>query len=338
MTLLKATDGHDIAFAHGRMAVLQQFLLSKSDIDRLLGSHDAPEVARIFTELKFGSRIDQGIADPDAVLSAIAHWVRDEVFAMTPSGSTAAFDILWLEGDIPFLAYLLKQKRGLTSAVSQEPTPVFTSYDKEAWRDLVMHGRHWDDHHPPSAAAVVEEANAIKDPSPAVLDTLAAQWGAKQQLLVSKRVKSALIRQYVRHQIDLQNIRTALRSLDRPVEERRHLLLSGGTVHLNDLLGTAREIALAVELAELGYGVADAVRKEQDVQRLEQTLSEVTAGDIAAMWNVPLALEPLFAFAALSFSQLRLMRTVLLAKRAGFSPQQTKAVLPPFISAAHYAV
>lgn len=339
MTALASTAGHDAVYAHGRIAVLQQLLLSKTDLDRMLGAHDAADLARQFIEMKFSSRINQGIADPDAVLTAMAHWVRDEVFSMAPEKSLMAFDVLWLEGDIPLLSYLLKKRLGMTSAISEQPSPAFTLYPLESWVDMVEHGRGWDDHHPVSVRTVVEQALALKDPTPAAIDTLAARWGAKEQVAAAKRAKSAGVLRYVRHAIDLQNIRTALRSLDRTPEERRALLVDGGTVAPAKLLGTPADIALAVELADLGYGVADAIRnKDDDVRALEQALSAVTAGDIAAMWNVPLAPEPLFAFAALAFSQIRLLRTVLLAKRAGFSPQDVKRVLPPFIPATHYVL
>lgn len=336
---LKATAGHDVAYAHGRIAVLQQLLLSRSDVDRLLGAHDAQEVAKIFIELRLTSRIDQGVSDPDAVLMGIAHWVREEVLSMAPPQSMAAFDVLWIEGDIPLLAYLLKKKLGLTSAISQEPAPAFTSYSIDAWRDLIEHGRGWDEHHPKSASDVVAKALALENPTPAQIDTIAAEWGAGEQLSAAKRSGSRNIVAYVRHAIDLQNIRTALRSLDRTKEEREALLVTGGTIKVKDLLGSRSDIAHAVEMADLGYGVADEIRKEDtDVQRLEQALSSVTAADIADMWNVPLSPEPLFAFAALVFTQIKLLRTILLAKRAGFSPQETKRVLPPFLPATHYVL
>lgn len=338
MQEVPAITGHDVAYAHGRIAVLQQLLLSRSDVDRLLGAHDARELARIFIDLRLTSRIDQGIAEPDAVLAAVARWVRDEVLAMAPAQSQDVFHILWLEGDVPLLAYLLKQKLGLTSAISQEPTPAFTSYPILAWKDLLQHAHDWhSESHPVSAKEVVQHALSLKEPSPAHLDTLAAQWGATEQLQIAKRHGSAHILTYVRHSIDLRNIRTALRSLERTAEERKHLLVEGGTISVRHLLGDRAQIAHAAEMAELGYGVADEIRKEEvDVQRLEQALSSVVAADIAEMWNIPLSPEPLFAFAALAFTQLTLLRTILLAKRAGFSPQETKRVLPPFLPGTHY--
>lgn len=339
MQELQATAGHDIAYAYGRIGVLQQMLLSRSDVDRLLGAHDAKEIAQFFIELRMTSRIDQGIADPDAVLVAVARWVREEVLSMAPVRSLEAFDVLWLEGDIPLLAYLLKKKLGLTSAISREPQPLFTAYAPDAWRDLVENGSGWDTHHPASARDIVARVLALKNPTPAVIDTMAAQWGAKEQLRAAKASGSSNILRYVQHMIDLQNIRTALRSLEASHEDRKALLITGGTVSVRDLTGDRRSIALAVELAEIGYGVADALRKEQlDEQHLEQSLSSVTAADIAHMWNIPLSPEPLFAFATLAFAQVNLLRTILLAKRANFSPQEIKRVLPPFLPATHYVL
>jgi len=76
----------------------------------------------------------------------------------------------------------------------------------------------------------------------------------------------------------------------------------------------------------------------EDTNVIEQGCSEVIASDIARMWNVPLTIDPLFAFAALTISQLRLLRVLLIAKRNGLSPQEVKKVLPPFLSASHYRI
>lgn len=333
--------GHDIAYAHGRIAVLQQLLLSRSDIDRLLGAHDAREIAKIFIELRLTSRIDQGIADPDAVLTAVAHWVREEVLSMAPTKYTEAFDVLWLEGDVPLFAYLLKKKLGLTSSISKEPTPAFTCYAPSAWKELVLEHEHsWSaEHLPASAKQVVSETLALKNPTPAHIDTMAAEWAASEQFRIAKRYRSDRILRYVRHSIDIKNIRTALRSIERPHEERKQLLITGGTVPVRDFLSDRMHIAHAAEMADLGYGLASEIRKENvDVQHLEQSLSSVVAADIADMWNIPLSSEPLFAFAALAFTQITLLRTILLAKRAGFSPQETKRILPPFLPGTHYSL
>lgn len=333
MTLPRSGIGHDVLFAHGRVSVLQQHLLARPDIDRLLGAHDLHEVARIFTELKFSNRIDQGISDPDVILDAIAVWVRDEALGMAPEKFVKIFDVLWLEGDVPLLAYLLKKRLGLTSAISRIPTPAITAFPPQAWQALVEHGT--SNEIPASAVSCVQEALSQKSPTPAVIDAIAAQWGAKYQVEITRKSGSPLIVSYVRHQIDLQNIRTALRALDLPKEEREAMLLHGGTLPLSAFCGTKQDLQHAIEVAEIGFTLTGEIQNG-DHRELEQSLSAVLAEDIAALWNVPLKIDQIFAFAAIALSQLRLLRTILLAKRAGFSPQETKHVLPPFLPATHY--
>ncbi len=333
MTAVLSGTGHDALFAHGRIAVLQQMLLTRPDVDRLLGAHDAREVARIFTELKLSSRIDQGIADPDRILDAIAAWVRDEVETMAPEKFAAVFDILWLEGDVPLLAFLLKERLGLTSAVSHVPTPAITAYSPELWKTLVVQGQ--SDTLPVSAVSCIQEVIALENPTPALIDARAAQWGATRQLELAKQSGSSLIVAFVRHAIDLQNIRIALRSLNIAPKERKSMLLPGGTLPHESFLGTRSDLLHAVRIADMGFVLTGDVA-EDDHQQLEHSLSAVTAADIAALWNVPLSIEPIFAFAALTLSHVRLLRALLLAKRAGFSPQDAKRILPPFLPTTHY--
>jgi len=75
-----------------------------------------------------------------------------------------------------------------------------------------------------------------------------------------------------------------------------------------------------------------------DPGALERELAKVLASDIAHMWNIPLSIEPVFAFAALALSHLRLLRVLLMGKRNGLSPQEIKKLLPPFVSASHYVI
>jgi len=56
------------------------------------------------------------------------------------------------------------------------------------------------------------------------------------------------------------------------------------------------------------------------------------------MWNIPLSIEPVFAFAALAQSQLALLRALIIGKRANLDPQTIKKMLPPFLSASHYVL
>lgn len=337
MTRLPASLDQAFAFAHGRIGVLQQLLLGRSDVDRLLGAHDAREAEKVLTELKLTTQIDQGLQREEEILSAIASWLKAEIEHMAPEGKRDVFAILWLQGDAPLLAYLLKRKRGLTSAISQEPAHMLTTHHPDTLRALVE--TEESKMLPASLVTFVRATLAEENLDPADIDIRVARFTAAEQLKLAKRSGSKGIRLFVRHSIDIGNIRTVLRLIDAPKEERLRHLVPGGMIKPERLTGSRNEIAFAIEETGLGYGLADKIRQEETSgSDLERAFSDVLAADIARLWNVPLTVEPLFAFAALTLSQLRLLRVLLIGKRSGLSPQEIKKILPPFIPATHYVL
>lgn len=329
--------GQRFAFAHGRAGVLQQSLLSQSDIDRLLGAHDQRETEQVLTELRFTKLIDQSLRDPQEILAACQAWVRREVSSMTPKDLQPTFDILWMEGDLPLLAYLLKKKNGLTSDISREPDSPYYAYNPEALRLLVEEGKKGD-----LPAHLVSFVQNIKDETfedPRLIDAAVSQYGADTKLMLAKKSGSKAIRRYVEHGIDVQNIRTALRfpESSRSSEIGQHLL-KGGTIDTKSLTGNDASVAAAIRMAGF-HELSDAIEdRHDDLNRVERALSDILAKDVAVLWNVILSIEPLFAFAITALAQIRLMRAVVIGKRNNLSPQQIKQMLPPFLSASHYVL
>ena len=334
MTAIQSLIGQEFAYAHGRSGVLQQLLLTQSDLDRLLGASGGKEVEQILIELKMTSIIDQGIREGNDVLNAVGAWIRKEVEQMTPLSRQPIFNILWMEGDAPFLAYLLKEKQGLTSPISTEPTSGISAYSSDALRALVR-----DDDEgtlPEHLVSFVKEMSEEQDLDARTIDTRVSQYVANTSLALARAANSKLIQRYVQHLIDLQNIRTALRLADEEDEVCLPYLLEGGTIDSNDLAGPLENTIKAIGRSNLGYFLNDCLQTIDDVNALERNLSEVIAVDIADMWNVTLSIEPTFAFAAIAIAQLKLLRMILIGKRNGLSPQDIKKALPPFLSATHY--
>lgn len=168
-----------------------------------------------------------------------------------------------------------------------------------------------------------------------MIDASVSQYIAGVQLSLAQVSGSALIRRFVRNTIDLKNIRTALRVKNAP--DAIDHLIQGGNIDPKSLVGDAKRLQAAIDRSPLAYALSDAVRSaSDDANALEIALSKVTANDIADMWNIPLSIEPVFAFAALAQSQIMLLRAIVIGKRAGLSPQEIKQMLPPFIPASHY--
>ena len=110
--------------------------------------------------------------------------------------------------------------------------------------------------------------------------------------------------------------------------------LTGGSVQPKNWANATEEsLPNIITRSSVGMQVDNALSSPIE---LEKQLAENTASDIAKMWNVPLSIEPVFAFAALVLNHLRVLRVMLIGKRNGMSPQEVKAMLPPFIKPTHY--
>ena len=333
MSELSSLVGQKFAFASGRTGVLQQLLLTASDRDRLLGSKDLREAEQILTEIKMSSIIDQGLKKADEILEAVSQWVRMEVEQMSPEASRPTFHILWLDEDAPLLSYLLKKHHGLTSQISQEPTSGMNTYDPEELYALMEEDSGQGGMLPGHLISFVREMKEKRDPKPEEIDASVSQYVADLQRKLAGASGSHAIQRYVTHKIDLTNIRTALRMKD--TEADLSVFLEGGTLTLQKIAGNSEAIAKAIEKSDLPNSIASAIRSDDG---LEHAIAQVTADDIAHMWNIPLSIEPLFAFAALAHMQLKLLRALIIGKRAGLSPQEIKQMLPPFLSASHYVL
>jgi hypothetical protein len=327
--------GHDFAFAHGRSGALQLLLLTRSDVDRLLGAHDIQELRRILGELKFTSHLDQSLSEPQDLLTACGRWLRSEVDRMCPEEELSTFDILWIEEDLPFIAALLKRRHGLHAGVTESPLPILSAFTPELLQRFVLEGDA--EGAPKELVTFIEQMSALETPDARAIDSAVAQWAANLRLEHARRSSSNLIRTYVQHLIDTQNIRTAFRLRSEDRGNAAAFFLHGGTLAPETLLGSSEDIVHVIERSDLSYHASAAIAKAtKDPLSLERALSELLAADIAAMWNIPLSIEPLFAFAAIGLTQLRLLRAIVIGKRNRLSPQDIKRVLPPFLSASHY--
>ena len=334
MTRLSPMIGQQFAYAFGRTGVLKQLLLTQSDMDRLLGAKDKRDAEKILTELPLTSQIDQGISNAEEILHALRTWIRREVEEMAPPAKQPVFGILWSNGDQALLSYLLKKHGGFTSAVSNKPETSLTTYDPKYIEALFENGAL-----PPLPEHMVTFIREWKEraasATPREIDAALAQYFADLHLRLARMSGSKPITQYVRHGIDLQNIRTALRAYDD--ETRASALLTGGSIAPKNLRGNEKNVLDTVSRSPLSYALSEAIMAAgEDPMLLERACANVLATDITDMWNVPMSIEPLFAFTATALSDVALLRSIMIGKNNGLAPQEIKKVLPPFIPPTNY--
>lgn len=332
MSTSLVTSGQSYAYGHGRIGVLQEYLLTQGDVDRMVSARDTADLGRIITELKISTQVEF-VTNPHRFINNIEKWLRTELRSMVPEKSAEIFDILWLKDDAAILSYLLKKHLKLTSDISAEPHVGATAYDPEDIRSLVS------GIDVPSAPEELRTCiRSMRDDhalTPQVIDTRVAQFIVDVQMSLAKRA-SDNIRLYVAHHIDLQNIRTArrLRKNERPEDH----LIRGGEIDVSRFSLDPAKLASVVRGSSLGSTLADSIQSAEDSSIiLERGLAKAIAFDIARMRSHALTIDPIFAFGAITQSQLKLLRTILIGKSAHLSSEELKKLLPPFLSASAYA-
>lgn len=332
MNSFPSTSRQSHAYGFGRVGVLQEYLLTQADVDRMVSAKSATELARILTELKISSQVDY-TSNPHRFINSIEKWLSNEVRSMVGDKEKEVFDILWMKDDAALLSYLLKKEFGYTSAISIEPHVGATAFNPEEVRELVHSGQ--SSTLPDELRLFVRNTKEQRNLQPQDIDNLVAGFIAKRQLELARKA-SPSIALYVSHHIDLQNIRTARRL--RPDERPEDHLLPGGEIAINRFTTDPQKLADLVRGSHLGSALADSIQTAEDSTIvLERGLAKAIAFDLARMRMNVLTIDPIFAFAAIAQSQLKLLRTILVGNSAGLNSAEMKKLLPPFLSASPFA-
>jgi vacuolar-type H+-ATPase subunit C/Vma6 len=327
MQTTPARAGSDFAYGYGRVGVLQQQLLHKADVDRLLGSHTDAELHQILADIPFTSVV-MPLENLEEFTVAMETWLKRELAKLAPEGKAELFEILWLREDLPVIAHLLKEYHGQTSGLTSPSQSSVTSYPYSMLRAQVFESGHRE--LPEDVAHFIEEEKARKNIRPDQIDHDVAVFIAAKQLKLAKESGSGLILRYVKHTIDLQNIRTARRV--RPGTDTSDLFIEGGEIDPRRITTNAREIAMLIHSSSLPSVIAEGVTGEDSALVLERSLNKGLAHDIAQMRSIPLSVEPIFAYGIMALSQILMIRTILIGKAAGMSSAEISTMLPPVFS------
>lgn len=327
MQATTSRSGLDFAYGYGRVGVLQQQLLHKADVDRLLGAHTDAELHQILTDIPFTSVV-MPMDDLEGFTVAMESWLKRELLKLAPEGKGDLFEILWLREDLPVIAHLLKEYHGQTSGLTSPDKTSVTSYPYDMLHAQVFESGHRE--LPEDIAHFIEEMKSRKNIRPDQIDHDVAAFIAAKQLELAKASESGLIVRYVKHTIDLQNIRTARRV--RPGTDTKDLFIVGGEIDPRRITTNAREIAMLIHSSSLPSVIADGVTGEDSALVLERSLNKGLAHDIAQMRSVPLSVEPIFAYGVMALSQILMIRTILIGKAAGMSAAEISTMLPPVFS------
>jgi hypothetical protein len=191
MITIPHTLGQHFAYALGRLGVLEAQLLKTTDIDRLLGAHEGAEAVKMLRDIDF-------VAVPEAdesfqgTLNATTKLLKENVEKMSPESHHFIFNILWIEGDRAQLSYELKEKHSFVSSIAVKPEP------------------------PVSSGFELELEQSFSKPQE--IDDVVAASCNEEKMKLAKRSGSSLIQKYVQKTIELEELRTKMRTEDSDLE------------------------------------------------------------------------------------------------------------------------
>ena len=187
MITLPQTLGQDFAYALGRLGTLEANLLKQTDIDRLLGAASSEEAVSMLQDIPLLT-VDTEAEIFQDVLSDSLVAVKEYVLGALPENKHFIFDILWVQYDRPHIAFALKTEHAFTSEIAAEPKSVV------------------------SAGFAPELSQTFETPQE--IDDAVAEACFSEMRSLAKRSGSKMIQKYVEDLIELEGVRTKMRTSD----------------------------------------------------------------------------------------------------------------------------
>lgn len=329
MSTSASLTGSNFAYAYGRIGVLQQKLINQGNIDRLVGAHNEAQLRQVLSEIPFTAP-----AMPQESLSdvpfAMERWLKKELTDLVPEDKAPIFNILWLREDQSIIAHFLKEFFGHTSGLTSVQRKAVTAYGIEQLENLILRDN----------AEFIEDVELVdfiasmkkqRSLTPSKIDHDVGIFIAAKQMQFARLSHSPLIVRYVRHLIDLQNIRT-LRRLPEG-QSGEGLFIPDGEINIKSLVEHPKDLAELIRSSTLPSKLVDSMHHGEDSTIvIERSLHQGLAHDIAEMRSIPLSIESIFAYATMAQSQIFMVRSILIGKDAGLTGQDIGKLLPPVYS------
>lgn len=329
MSTSASLTGSNFAYAYGRIGVLQQKLIHQGNIDRLVGAHNEAQLRQALSEIPFTAP-----AMPQESLSdvpfAMERLLKKEVIDLVPEDKAPIFNILWLREDQSIIAHFLKEHFGHTSGLTSIQRKTVTAYGIEQLENLILrdNAEFIEDSDLIDFVASIKKQRTI---TPSKIDHDVGICIAAKQMQHARLSGSTLILRYVRHLIDLQNIRTLRRLPDGQSGEG--LFIPDGEINIKALVEHPKDLAELIRSSTLPSKLVDSMHRGEDSSIvMERSLHQGLAHDIAEMRSIPLSIESIFAYATMAQSQIFMVRSILIGKDAGLTGQDINKLLPPVYS------
>ena len=323
--LRKKIDEYDYLYLSARIHALENKLLTRERIERMLSARTAEEAAKVLSECGYGDF--PAVLTPSAIEAAL-DGARQAVFAdlRREAPDPAMVDVFCIKYDYHNMKVLIKGE-----ATGQDPAPLLLEagrYPAGQLREDYEKGAL--DRYAPrfrQAAAEAREALAASG-DPQAADLVLDRACYAELLEAAQASGSAFLEGYVRLSIDVADLRSAVRSArtGRGAAFLQRVLLPGGAVDPEKL---AAAVLSGAELAVLyAHGwlsaaaeAGDEARKGGALTRFERLCDDALTHYLSQARRAAFGEQPLIGYLYAKESELTAIRIILTGRLAGLDTE-----------------
>ena len=319
---MSKTKNTDYLFLSAYIRAREASLLNNERLERMINAADAQEAARVLPECGYPEVSGTDDAQLDEVFAARRAEVISEIERFGPE--PALVQAFRLRYDYHNAKVLIKAEAAsvdggnlLYSCGRIKPDVLLAAFNQDDWRMI-----------PGTFAAAIRSARSTmaRSGNPQLADIeLDKAWFA-EQLELAQTLSSDFYTEYIRLQIDTINLRCAVRCIRGRMDESvmKAALMDGGNIPVSRILGhisagvsaVFRERALA-SAAELGQQAIDGA----PLAAFERECDNVLQRYLEKAKLIPYGPESAVAYLTSLEGEIIAVRTILLGKRSGISPE-----------------
>lgn len=306
-------------YAVGRIRVLENKLLSKEKVERMIEADTPADVLKILAESEYGTGQELASAhDYEKLLAAELRKVYDFIEEVTPDKELT--DLFWLQYDIHNLKVLLKAR---AIGGGDEPLMDTGSIVSDSLKAAVYKGDHSDV--PPFVSEVLREIDEKYGErfDPHRIEVALDKAGYKRIFDVLSRKKNAFLQEFFQKRVDLINIKMLLRAkgLGEDAGFLSGMLIPGGTIADELLIKAFDEpvdkLVYALKDSEYAQVVTLGVRafeRDSSLTVYERLADDFLLHFVKSRSFDPLGFEAIAGYIMAKENEIKLVRLIMVGK------------------------
>lgn len=327
MSRIKDTDYLSIST---RVRVLENRLLTREKLERMIDARDQAEAAKVLSECGYGELSEFSPAALEGLLAAEQRRVFQDVGGAVPN--PGLLDVFRIKYDYQNAKALVKAQaadvpaeRLLVAGGRYEPAALAEDYRREDLSACT----------PAFARSVQQARETLAATGDAQLSDFVLDRSCFAELVqAGKDSRSSFVQGYVALLVDAANLRSAVRALrlDRGADFLRQVLLPGGNVPEDKLLAIRGE-----ELERLyrstplegaaALGAALTRRGSGPLTQFEKACDDAVTAYVSTARRIPFGEQPVMGYLYARESELTAIRIVMSGRMAGLDGDTIRARL-----------